>query len=209
MNVYEKLQAARIRLQNAPLKKSGHNKFAGYHYFELGDFLPTVQDIFSELGLCGVVAYTEHTAFLDIINIEEPTQKIMITSPMGSASLKGCHEVQNIGAVETYQRRYLWVTAMEIVENDVLDATTKKEDFSKLDVRPTSGADEGVDKERKPLLDRSINHIIEQLAKDDPYSAYAEYDNYQGEERIYIRSKLNSKQKSSLKSIADAEKAAA
>jgi hypothetical protein len=35
--------------------------------------------------------------------------------------------VQNIGAVETYQRRYLWVAALEIVEHDALDATTGKD----------------------------------------------------------------------------------
>jgi len=39
---------------------------------------------------------------------------IHINSPMSSAALKGCHEVQNLGAVQTYLRRYLWVTAMEI-----------------------------------------------------------------------------------------------
>lgn len=44
---------------------------------------------------------------------------------MGSAALKGVHEVQNIGAVETYQRRYLWVAALEIVEHDALDETVK------------------------------------------------------------------------------------
>jgi hypothetical protein len=49
---------------------------------------------------------------------------MVITSPMSSAALKGCHEVQNLGAVQTYIRRYLWVTAMEIVEHDALDATT-------------------------------------------------------------------------------------
>ena len=38
MSVYKKLQEARIKLQNTELKKSGHNKFAGYKYFELGDF---------------------------------------------------------------------------------------------------------------------------------------------------------------------------
>jgi hypothetical protein len=43
---------------------------------------------------------------------------------MSRAELKGCHEVQNLGAVQTYLRRYLWTTAMEIVEHDALDATT-------------------------------------------------------------------------------------
>ena len=36
MGVHKKLMEARIALQAAPLKKSGHNKFAGYQYFELG-----------------------------------------------------------------------------------------------------------------------------------------------------------------------------
>jgi hypothetical protein len=121
MSVYAKLNEARISLQNTELTKSGHNKFAGYRYFELGDFLPAVQDIFRNLNLCGVVSYTAEYATLTIVDIDDKSQ-IVITSPMGSAALKGCHEVQNIGAVETYQRRYLWVTAMEIVEHDALDS---------------------------------------------------------------------------------------
>jgi len=132
MSVHKKLMQARIALQNTKLNKSGHNKFAGYYYFELGDFLPTVQNIFSELGLCGIVSYTTDQASLSITDIEDGTQ-IIITSPMGSAALKGCHEVQNIGAVETYQRRYLWVTAMEIVEHDALDATTGSVDSKRVD----------------------------------------------------------------------------
>jgi len=122
MSVYAKLNEARISLQNTELSKSGHNKFAGYRYFELGDFLPAVQDIFRNLNLCGVVSYTAEYATLTIVDIDDNSQ-IVITSPMGSAALKGCHEVQNIGAVETYQRRYLWVTAMEIVEHDALDSS--------------------------------------------------------------------------------------
>ena len=125
-NVLAKLMEARLRLQRKELKKSGHNKFAGYTYFELGDFLPAVQQIFSELKLCGVVSYTSDLAKLTVSCLEGGGS-VEITSPMGSAALKGCHEVQNIGAVETYQRRYLWVTAMEIVEHDVLDATTGAE----------------------------------------------------------------------------------
>ena len=126
MSVHKKLQAARIALQGSKMSKSGKNKFAGYDYFELSDFLPTVQRIFNEMGLCGIVSYTSDLATLTITDTETNTS-IAITSPMGSAALKGCHEVQNIGAVETYQRRYLWVTAMEIVEHDALDASTGKD----------------------------------------------------------------------------------
>ena len=131
MSVFTKLNQARIKLQNTELSKSGHNKFAGYKYFELGDFLPVVQKIFTDLGLCGVVSYTADFASLTIVDTED-NSNIVITSPMGSAALKGCHEVQNIGAVETYQRRYLWVTAMEIVEHDALDSSEGVDESGEL-----------------------------------------------------------------------------
>jgi hypothetical protein len=123
MTVHKKLMQARVELQGAQLKKSGHNKFAGYNYFELGDFLPTIQTIFNRIGLCGVVSYTAEMATLTVVDTEDGTI-LLITSPMAEASLKGVHPIQNLGAVETYQRRYLWMTAMEIVEHDVLDSRT-------------------------------------------------------------------------------------
>jgi hypothetical protein len=138
MSVYSKLNQARLALQNTQLVKSGHNKFAGYKYFELGDFLPAIQKIFAELELCGIVSFGQELATLTITDIKD-NSKVEITSPMSTAALKGCHEVQNLGAVQTYIRRYLWVAALEIVEHDVVDASagaatfkmkdTKSEDF--------------------------------------------------------------------------------
>jgi len=123
MSVYKKLQEARIALQNTKLSKSGKNKFAGYEYFELGDFLPQIQKICKDVGLCGVLSFNNELAYLTIHDTEDGTS-IMFTSPMSSAALKGCHDVQNLGAVQTYLRRYLWTNAFEIVEHDALDATT-------------------------------------------------------------------------------------
>ncbi len=124
--VYQKLQQARIKLQSTQLKKSGHNKFAGYQYFELGDFLPTINQIFAELKLCSTVSFDENTATLKIFD-HEFGGLIRFTSPMAEAQLKGCHPVQNLGATQTYLRRYLYVLALEIVEHDALDATTGSE----------------------------------------------------------------------------------
>jgi hypothetical protein len=123
--VHKKLMAARIRLQGTKLQKSGLNKFAGYKYFELGDFLPEIQLIFHDLGLCGVVSYDAAYATLSITDTDDGTV-IVIASPMAGAELKGAHPIQNLGAVETYQRRYLWMTALEIVENDIIDSSPQK-----------------------------------------------------------------------------------
>jgi hypothetical protein len=131
MSVYKKLMQARIMLQSVKMKKSGHNKFAGYEYFELADFIPDVQRIFNEIGLCGVVSFSKDLASLTITDIDDVTQQIVITSPMATAALKGCHEIQNLGAVETYERRYLWVAAMEILEHDALDSSNPKDNEEK------------------------------------------------------------------------------
>ena len=69
-NVYLKLMQARIALQGKKLAKTGYNKFAGYKYFELGDFLPAIQNIFSEVGLIGIVDFGIEEASLRIINTD-------------------------------------------------------------------------------------------------------------------------------------------
>lgn len=124
MNVYQKLNAARQQFHQTKLTKSGHNKFAGYKYFELGDFLIPALGIFNDLGLFASVSFNKDLATMTIINVENPEEQVVITSPLSSASLKGCHEVQNVGACETYARRYLWVAVLEIVEHDALDSVT-------------------------------------------------------------------------------------
>ena len=126
-NVYQKLQEARTELQEKDIKKSGENKFAGYKYYELSDFLPSINKILLEKGLFSQVTFNNDIATLCIVNTEKPEEFVCFTSPMAEANLKGTHPIQNLGAVETYQRRYLYMMALEITEADPLDATTGKE----------------------------------------------------------------------------------
>jgi hypothetical protein len=121
--VLARLIAARTEFQTIPIKKSGHNKFAGYTYFELGDFLPAIQHSFHKWGLVDVISFTETTATMTVYDVIDGSS-VTFTSPMADAQLKGCHPIQNLGAVETYQRRYLYVTALAIVEHDALESVT-------------------------------------------------------------------------------------
>ena len=121
MNVYKKLQQARVKLHNTKLNKSGKNNFAKFNYFELGDFIPQVTAIFNELGLCGVVSFTQTEAYLTVYNVEQKDDFVTFTSPMVFASMDRVQAIQNLGSTHTYMRRYLWLMCMEIVENDVVD----------------------------------------------------------------------------------------
>ena len=199
MGVHKKLMEARIALQAAPLKKSGHNKFAGYQYFELGDFLPTINQIFSKVGLCGVVSFDKELATLTITDTDDNSE-IKLTSPMADANLKGCHPIQNLGAVETYTRRYLWVSAMEIVEHDALDSSAPlKED--KVIISPTQGAQDNIPAEELQYLQEMAVELIAMCEQGDPKDAWVklESENLDSEQKVALWTLLPSKVRTALK----------
>ena len=197
--VHKKLMQARIILQNAPLKKSGHNKFAGYSYFELGDFIPTINQIFNEVGLCGVVSYDSEIASLTITDTDDGTS-LVITSPMAEANLKGCHPIQNLGAVETYTRRYLWVTAMEIVEHDALDSSAPIKE-EKIIITPTQGAMDTIPEDEQNYLKELAVDLIATCEQGDPKAAWVklEKENLDSEQKVALWTLLPSKVRSALK----------
>jgi ERF superfamily len=205
MSVYAKLNAAREAFHALELKKSGQNKFAGYSYFELGDFLIPALRVFKTHGLCAIVSFDKDTASMTIRETEGEGQ-IVITSPMGSAALKGCHEVQNIGAVESYQRRYLWVAALEIVEHDALDATTGSD---RKDPPRGSGRDALKDSfdALQPEIQTALRTAAVSMAKAAPAEALAIFsmvaDNWPNEDHAELKKAvwylLDSKTRSAIK----------
>jgi hypothetical protein len=194
MTVHAKLMRARLLLQSRKLNKSGHNKFAGYTYFELGDFLPAVQEIFSEVGLCGVISFKTDYATLTITDVDKGGA-IEITSPMAEANLKGCHPIQNLGAVETYTRRYLWVTAMEIVEHDALDATTGKDAPRHRPIGDDPFADVPADQHE---YIRDLADKLNQAGADDAPAILAN-ESLDNDQKIALWSLLDSKVRSAIK----------
>ena len=159
MNVYEKLQLLRVKLQAINPKKTGNNKFAGYSYYELGDFIPHVNSLMDELKLTSCLSFGD-IGLLEIINVEAPDERITFTAPMSTAELKGCHAVQNLGAVITYIRRYLWTNALELTEHDALDATTGKDETKPASRPNTPPADKNAPQSQPTALsDKQIGRL--------------------------------------------------
>lgn len=167
MTVFEKLNEARLRFQNAGVKKSGKNSYAGYTYYELADILPFINQIANELKFTCIVNFTPELATLDFVDLEE-NGKITFTSPMSSASLKGAMEVQNTGAVMTYLKRYLYQNCFEIVENDLLDATLNPEEekkesvddlIQKVNARMNTMTDEQLTFAKKAIANKDVQKL--------------------------------------------------
>lgn len=126
MNIYEKIQSVKKEILQANLKKTGINEYAKFNYYELADFLPTLINLCEKNKLYTKITFDNEVAKLIIKNTEKPDEIEEYTSPMRSLELKGCNEIQALGGIETYQRRYLYMSAFDIVENDMFDPTSGK-----------------------------------------------------------------------------------
>ena len=183
MNLYQKLNQARLELKQASLKKTGNNTYVGFKYFELGDFLPKVTELENKYKYITLITFTSAYAEAKVVNIENPEEVIFIQSPMSTADLKSCLEVQNLGAVETYIRRYLYNLVYEIVESDALDAVTGKEKDTATTKTETKASEPGwrlqpaTEDQKKCIVDAQVAITEEKfnsLTKGEAYDIIAE-----------------------------------
>ena len=135
LNLYQKINKIKAELQTTVIKKSGKNKFVGYDYFELPDFLPIIVSLCDKYGVHTLPSFNNDFATLIITDCDDPKQSTQCVIPLGSAALKGCHEVQNIGATITYQRRYLYMSAFDLTEHDPIDSSDHKTDIKSQQVK--------------------------------------------------------------------------
>lgn len=133
LNIYEKITNIKSDFLKANVKKSGKNKFANYTYYELADITPVLIELCKKYGIFTKFSYTKEEATLELVNIEKPDERETYTSPMEELELKGCNKIQALGGVETYSRRYLYMSAFDIIENDMFDAVVSEEKEKQTD----------------------------------------------------------------------------
>jgi len=155
MNILEKIQKVKEELLAANLKKSGENKYAGFKYYELADFLPTLIKLCNSNKLFTKITFDKENAKLIIKNIEKNDEVEEYESPIEDLELKGCNKIQALGGTQTYLRRYLYMNAFDITENDMFDSVNGKE------TKSNSKELESVEKqlEEKKATEAQINVI--------------------------------------------------
>ena len=131
MNVFAKLLAVRSEFNEAGAKKTGRNIHAEFMYFELADIVPIAEELFAKYRLLMVPTFGEHTAEAHIVNVDDPSQTLIFSIPLQFIAEPGkfrMNEVQGVGAVVTYYRRYLYMTVLDLVESDGIDNQKPKAD---------------------------------------------------------------------------------
>ena len=145
-NVYQKLLEARVLFMEEDVKKSGKNMKMSYKYFELQDIVPVATPIFKNVGLLPVTTFTNDVATMTLYNVDNPEECIAFTSPMreiepiisNKTGGEVTNAIQRLGSVETYQRRYLYMAALDIVESDDIEASTGNTPLAPKPAAPVS-----------------------------------------------------------------------
>lgn len=129
MNVFQKLQLARVRFLEAGVDKSGKHMKLEYKYFELADIVPKAEQIFLEIGLMMVPSMYGDKATARVYNVNDREDFIDFVAPytpiapiVSNAGNQVTNEMQATGSSITYIRRYLWQLVLDIVEHDSIDS---------------------------------------------------------------------------------------
>ena len=130
LNTFQRLLLAREKFLDANVQKSGKNMHLAFKYFELEDIVPTATRIFREVGIIGLMNFDYDTASMTIVNTENPSdERIEFEAPFDkispittNAGKQATNEMQALGSSITYMRRYLYMIALDICENDSIDA---------------------------------------------------------------------------------------
>lgn len=141
INIYQKMQAIKEELLEMNLKKSGLNKFANFSYYELSDFLPQIIKLCNKYNLFTQINFDKENGTLTIVNAENTDETISYITPTEELELKGCNKIQALGGIQTYLRRYLYMNAFDITENDLFDNIIGKNTSSNKSTSPAQQVD--------------------------------------------------------------------
>lgn len=122
-NTLQKIQQAKLDLMNKKITMTGHNSFNKYDYFELSDIKRPIMEVLQDNDLISRFIFTDTHGKLRIYSEtgycewQTPLRRV---EQKASGKDTGVY-MKSEQAVQTYARRTLWLQAMEIEENNVLE----------------------------------------------------------------------------------------
>lgn len=145
----EKLETIKLGLRKVINTKSGYNTHSKFKYYQLEDFLPQVLELFARYHIYNeyfidtelevmeeTIEYDEENnkeykkvvkrpveyAYLYLQDLDNIDDEMVYRLKTAEASVYGAAAIQNLGAKITYMKRYIYMSLLDIVEPDAVDA---------------------------------------------------------------------------------------
>lgn len=151
--LYGKLKQIKVELRKVINTKSGYNTHSKFKYYQLEDFLPQILEAFSKYNIYNEYSIdtdleiveertdfdgdgTPHKsvtkrpveyAYLYLKNLDNEDDEMVYRLKTAEASVYGAAAIQNLGAKITYMKRYIYMSLLDIVEPDAVDAAPQGE----------------------------------------------------------------------------------
>lgn len=131
----EKIIKIKNKLYSEKIEKTGKNTFQNFSFFELRDFLPRLIEFMNEEEINDQFTIENNEAIL-VLNYKEEKNIykipfVMFDTPLNKSGKESMQPIQYLGALNTYYKRYLYLNAFSIAENDVIDAMEQAETKAK------------------------------------------------------------------------------
>ena len=137
-NLYKKIMQVQCNLFNQKFKKSGHNKYGNFDYFELEDILPVVVKECFKNDLIIEFAFFFFFSLLKIRDIGDPGVIVTNRIPFPAVEeLPRMNIVQSLGSYLTYAKRYLLLNSFHICEDSYIDSDTFTENKNEEKKKPS------------------------------------------------------------------------
>lgn len=137
----------RVKLQNSKIKKSGKNKSTAFEYFELADFLPILNELMLDEKVNDRFYIKDNYASLELQKGNETNTYtmpfVLFDTPLNFKKdkngnfMKDCNgnylkvksmqDIQYLGALNTYYKRYLYLNAFGITDGEIIDSMDNSE----------------------------------------------------------------------------------
>lgn len=128
----ESIISIRVNLQNTQIEKSGKSNYGGFKYFELKDFLPVLNELMEKENVNDIFTIENGNAILTLIKADERQSYtipfIMFETPTNDRGKKQMQDIQYLGALNTYYKRYLYINAFGITDGDIIDNLNPNEE---------------------------------------------------------------------------------
>lgn len=125
MGLNDSIIKIRVELQNSKLTKSGENKHANFKYYELADFLPRLNELMEKEGVNDIFTIKGVQTILKLVKGEESQEYELpferFETPKNRSGQPLMQEIQYLGALNTYYKRYLYLNAFGITDGEVID----------------------------------------------------------------------------------------